>query len=79
MANLFTENQVLEVLRRVIHPATSKDIITLHLVNSLEISEKKISFSLEFNTVNDPLKNSIKKACITLLKETFGEEMDVDD
>ncbi len=78
MANLFNENQVLEVLRRVIHPATSKDIITLHLVNGLEISEKKISFSLVFNTVNDPLKNSIKKACTALLKEAFGEEVAIE-
>lgn len=77
MAKRFNDNQVLEVLRHVIHPASSKDIISLHLVNGLEISEGKIAFSLEFNAVNDPLKNSIRKACVALLKENFGEDVEV--
>jgi ATP-binding protein involved in chromosome partitioning len=70
----FTENQVLDVLRKVIHPATGKDIITLNLVNSLHVSEKSISFALEFTAQNDPLKSSIKKACQKLLQDAFGED-----
>ena len=74
----FSENQVLEVLRKVVHPATGKDIIAMHLVNSLSLSENTISFSLEFATANDPLKSSIRKACTKLLQEEFGDDVKIE-
>jgi ATP-binding protein involved in chromosome partitioning len=73
-----TENQVLEVLRKVIHPATGKDIISMHLVNSLVVTGNSIKFALEFTGHNDPLKSSIKKACMKILQESFGSDMPVD-
>jgi ATP-binding protein involved in chromosome partitioning len=73
-----SENQVLEVLRKVLHPAAGKDIITLHLVNSLSLSNNSIRFALEFPTANDPLKSSIRKACIKLLQDTFGAAVNVE-
>jgi hypothetical protein len=63
----FSENQVLEVLRKLIHPASHKDLITMNMVNNLALTENKISFELEFPTFNDPLKSSIKKACTRIL------------
>ena len=36
----FSENQVLEILRKVVHPASGKDIITMHLVNHLVVVGK---------------------------------------
>ena len=74
----FTENQVLEVLRKVVHPASGKDIISMHLVNGLHLADKTISFNLEFPSANDPLKSSIKKASIKILQETFGTDVQVE-
>jgi len=74
----FTETQVLEVLRKVVHPATGKDIISMHLINSLFVTENSVNFSLEFTSPNDPLKSSIKKACIKLLQESFGSDLAVE-
>jgi ATP-binding protein involved in chromosome partitioning len=74
----FSENQVLEVLRKLIHPASHKDLITMNMVNNLALTENKISFELEFPTFNDPLKSSIKKACTRLLQDTFGNDIDLD-
>jgi ATP-binding protein involved in chromosome partitioning len=74
----FTENQVLQALRKVIHPAAGKDIITMHLVNDLSVSDKSVSFTLEFPTGNDPLKSSIKRACTKILQDTFGSDVSVD-
>jgi ATP-binding protein involved in chromosome partitioning len=68
----FSENQVLDVLRKVIHPASGKDIITMNLVNSLRVEGLQVSFNLEFPTVNDPLKGSIKKASIKMLQDVLG-------
>lgn len=72
-----SENQVLEVLRKVIHPVSGKDIISMHLVNSLSLGDHIIQFSLEF-AANDPLKSSIRKACIKLLQEEFGQDVNVE-
>ena len=40
----FSENQVLELLRKVIHPVSGKDIITLNLVNNLNVDGKQHQF-----------------------------------
>jgi ATP-binding protein involved in chromosome partitioning len=74
----FSDNQVLEVLRKVVHPATGKDIISMHLVNSLYVKENSVHFALEFTSQNDPLKSSIKKACIKLLQDSFGNEVAIE-
>jgi len=73
----YSENQVVELLRKVTHPVSAKDIITLNLVNNLMVEGKKISFTLEFPGFNDPLKSSLKKACIKLLQDELGQEAEV--
>jgi ATP-binding protein involved in chromosome partitioning len=69
----FSESQVLEVLKKVVHPATGKDIVTSGMVKDLNVKEEAISLSLEFPHANDPLKTSIRKACIRMLQDAFGE------
>jgi ATP-binding protein involved in chromosome partitioning len=73
----FSESQVVELLRKVIHPVSAKDIITLNLVNSLKIEGSKISFALEFPGFNDPLKSSLKRACQKILQENLGEGVEI--
>lgn len=68
-----SEQQVLEVLRKVIHPASGKDIVTLNLVNGLSVTGNQVNLTLEFKTVNDPLKSSLKRACEQMLHDAFGE------
>ncbi len=73
----FSETQVLEVLRKVVHPASGKDLITMNLVNNLKVEDRRISFVLEFTTFNDPLKSSLKKACTKILQESFGSGVEI--
>lgn len=73
-----SESQVVNVLRKVIHPAQGKDIVTMQMIHNLDISEGNIRFTLEFASFNDPLKSSVKKACMALLREEFGENISVD-
>jgi ATP-binding protein involved in chromosome partitioning len=73
----FSESQVLEILRKVIHPVSAKDIIALNLVNSLNVRDRSVSFTLDFPGFNDPLKSSIKKACIKVLQEHLGGEAEI--
>jgi ATP-binding protein involved in chromosome partitioning len=74
----YSENQVIEILRKVIHPVSSKDIITLNLVSNLKVERNKISFSLEFQNFNDPLKSSLKKACMRIIKEQLGNQVETE-
>jgi ATP-binding protein involved in chromosome partitioning len=73
----FTEGQILDILRKVIHPVSGKDIITLNLVNGLQVGEKSVSFKLEFPGFNDPLKSSLKKACQKILQEQLGDGVEI--
>jgi ATP-binding protein involved in chromosome partitioning len=72
-----SESQVLEILRKVIHPVSAKDIVTLNLVNKLKVEDKAVSFTLEFPGFNDPLKSSLKKACIKILQENLGTDTEI--
>lgn len=74
----FDIDQVNRVLAEVIHPSHQKDIVTLGFVQNLEVDSSRIAFNLSFNKVNDPLKSSIKKACENILRDRFGENVEVD-
>jgi ATP-binding protein involved in chromosome partitioning len=69
---------VLEALRRIVHPASGKDLVEMNMVNDLHISGSRISFILDFSSFNDPLKSSLKKACVKVLQETAGSDAEID-
>jgi ATP-binding protein involved in chromosome partitioning len=68
-----SESQIIEALRSIIHPSAGKDIVSMNLVRNIKVSETGVSFDLAFESMNDPLKSSIKKACEIVLKEKFGD------
>ncbi|MBN2349447.1 MAG: Mrp/NBP35 family ATP-binding protein [Bacteroidales bacterium] len=74
----FTENQVIEILKKVVHPNTGKDIVSMELVKDLKVKEKSIAFTLTFPTFNDPLKSSLKKASLQALQSQLGEDISID-
>jgi len=73
-----SENQVLEVLRKIIHPVSGKDLVTLGMIQDLHTEDGKISFSLYFKNPGDPLKSSLQKACKRYLKEHFNQDLEVE-
>ena len=71
------QEQIIDVLKSVIHPAYQQDIIRLGLVENLKADDSRISFQLVF-TRKDPLAGSIKEACTQALKEAFhGREVQI--
>jgi ATP-binding protein involved in chromosome partitioning len=70
-----SSNQVVEVLKTIIHPSLGKDIIELGLVKNLIAEDEKIEYELAFSAANDPLKSSIKRACEAALREKFGDSV----
>lgn len=72
------ESEILEVLKTIIHPNAEKDIVSLGIAKNLAIDGKKVKFDLNFSSVNDPLKSSLKKACEIALNEKYGETIELD-
>ena len=70
----YTNQQILEILRKVKHPEKQQDIVSLGMVDDIKIEGKKISFTLYFKKPNDPFTSSLKKACVQAIEEELGEE-----
>ncbi len=68
----YTNENVLQSLKQVVHPEKSKDIVELGMIENLVVENNKISFTLTSTKPNDPLLSSIKKAASIVLKNTFG-------
>ncbi len=70
---------VLDALKHVVHPGKGKDIVSLEMVeDDIRIDGKRISFSLIFEKVNDPMVGSIKKACIQAIHSYVDEEAQIE-
>ena len=54
----FTEKEVLNALSFVIEPDLKKDIVTLNLVNNIQINENTLAFNLQ---VNNPALHNKKR------------------
>ncbi|MBN2484605.1 MAG: Mrp/NBP35 family ATP-binding protein [Bacteroidales bacterium] len=72
-----TSEQVLQLLTRITHPATGKNIVSMGMVQDLTIEAENIGFVLKFQSFNDPLKSSLKNACEQLLKDELKNKYQV--
>jgi ATP-binding protein involved in chromosome partitioning len=72
-----TREQVVEVLKKIDHPGSGKDIVSISMVRDIIAGEDKISFDLYTGSRQDPFAKSIKRACEQALKSTFGDQVDL--
>lgn len=72
------EENILKALSRVEDPDLKKDLVTLGMIQNLEIKDGKISFKVVLTTPACPLKEVIKNNCIEVLKEDFGKNIELD-
>ena len=68
----YSAEQIITVLQKVIHPSTGNDIVSMNLVKDVTVEGTFVKFKLSFPSVNDPMKNSLKKACEKLLLDIPG-------
>jgi ATP-binding protein involved in chromosome partitioning len=73
-----TEENIFKALSRVEDPDLKKDLVTLGMIQNLEIKNGKISFKVVLTTPACPLKEVIKNNCIEVLKEDFGKNIEFD-
>jgi ATP-binding protein involved in chromosome partitioning len=71
---MFSEDQILNALSKIIHPDKKKDIVSLGMISDIESSDKGISITLIPEKSNDPFISSIKSTIVRTIKESLGPD-----
>lgn len=66
-----------DILSEVKYPGTSKDIVSLDMVQGIKIEGEKVIFRLVFQKANDPFVSAVKKKCEAAIRENT-EFKDID-
>lgn len=74
----FTKNQIFEALKHVQDPDLKKDLVSLGMIEDIEIKNNKVSFKLVLTTPACPLKNLMKQNCILAIHEHVSPEAEVE-
>jgi len=74
----YTDSEVLDALKGVKHPEKNADLVSLNMVENIQVEGEKISFVLVFPGANDPFVNSLKKACVQAIKKHLGDSVQVE-
>ena len=71
---MFSKEQILKALTRVIHPEQGKDIVSLGMITEIESGDNGISVTITPGKSNDPFISSIKSTIVRALKEALGAD-----
>lgn len=72
-----TEEQVLAALSQVIDPDFKKDLVTLNMIENIEIDGNRLSFTVVLTTPACPLKEHIESECRRVITEAFGDDVEL--
>lgn len=70
-----SKEDIINALKYVIHPEHDKDIVSLGMVEEIEIKGKEVKFSLLFKKPNDPFATSIRNASINALRDHVDKDI----
>ncbi len=68
------KEKILEVLNQILHPETKKSIVDLGMVRDVQYREGELWIGLQFSKPNDPFIQSLKKACLRVVNNSFGKD-----
>ncbi len=71
---MITKEAVLKALSNVQEPDLGKDLVTLNMVQDIEIDGKNVTFTVVLTTPACPLKEMIEKACINAIHILVDKE-----
>ncbi|MFM7216729.1 MAG: Mrp/NBP35 family ATP-binding protein [Bacteroidota bacterium] len=72
-----TREQVVDALRNVIEPDLKKDLITLNMVEDIQVDGDHVSFTVVLTTPACPLKALIQQACVNAIIHFVDEKAKV--
>jgi ATP-binding protein involved in chromosome partitioning len=67
------KQQIVEALRTVKDPETGQDIISVRMVENLQVSGNDVTFTLIVPSVKSPVKNQLTFACIGAVNAVYPE------
>lgn len=75
-----TKDQVINALRTVNDPDLHRDLVTLNMIEDVKVDGNKVSFKVVLTTPACPLKDKIKKDCITAIHQLIdaGAEVSIE-
>lgn len=76
---MFSNDQILAVLSKVVHPDKGKDIVSLGIVSNVESGKDGINITLTPEKSNDPFINSIRSTIVRSLKDAFGPDVVINE
>jgi len=72
-----TKEGVLNALKRVNDPDLHKDLVTLKMIDNIQVSGDKVSVDVILTTPACPLKDKIQQDCENAIKEDFPEAAEI--
>jgi ATP-binding protein involved in chromosome partitioning len=73
-----TKDQIIAALSHVNDPDLKKDLVTLNMIEDIQIEGNTVKFKLVLTTPACPLKNQIKQACIDSIHERVDDKATVE-
>ncbi len=74
----YSSEQITDALRHVMDPDLKRDLVTLKMIEDIQIENKKISFTLVLTTPACPLKDQLKKDCIDAIHQHIDPKAEVE-
>jgi len=76
---MYSKEQILKALTKVIHPGNGKDIVAQGIVSDIISDDNGISLTITPEKSNDPFISSIKSTIVKTLKEVLGPNAVIND
>ncbi len=72
-----TQERLVEILKTIQYPPKNADIVSLGMVKDLKVEGKKVSFTVTFDSFNNPHEKPIKQEATEKIKSAFGSDVEV--
>jgi ATP-binding protein involved in chromosome partitioning len=73
---MITRDQILNALSHVQDPDLKRDLVSLGMIQNIEIQSNRVSFSLVLTTPACPMKQYLKDACLQAIREHISHEVE---
>ncbi len=71
---MYSREQVMEALTRVIYPGSDNNIVSLKMVDEVVVDGNEIRIVLKTQKQKDPVMTSLKHACVQAIKDNMGPD-----
>ncbi|MEI6888079.1 MAG: Mrp/NBP35 family ATP-binding protein [Bacteroidales bacterium] len=73
-----SQEHILQALSHVIDPDLGKDLVSLNMIDEVQITKGRVKFRLILTTPACPLKDYLKQACIAAIHEHVDKDLEVE-